>query len=51
MSYMVKEMFLTLQGEGGQAGRPAVFCPFAGCKLWSGRAADRAAAICQLCDT
>ncbi|GAN68934.1 7-carboxy-7-deazaguanine synthase [Acetobacter orleanensis] len=51
MSYMVKEMFLTLQGEGGQAGRPAVFCRFAGCNLWSGREADRAEAICQFCDT
>ena len=51
MSYMVKEMFLTLQGEGGQAGRPAVFCRFAGCNLWSGREADRAEAVCTFCDT
>ena len=42
MSYAVKEIFLTLQGEGGQAGRPAVFCRFAGCNLWSGREQDRA---------
>ena len=42
MAYAVKEIFLTLQGEGGQAGRPAVFCRFAGCNLWSGREADRA---------
>jgi len=47
----VKEIFLTLQGEGGQAGRPAVFCRFAGCNLWSGREADRAAAVCNFCDT
>ena len=51
MSYAVKEIFLTLQGEGGQAGRPAVFCRFAGCNLWSGREPDRAAAICNFCDT
>jgi 7-carboxy-7-deazaguanine synthase len=51
MSYAVKEIFLTLQGEGGQAGRPAVFCRFAGCNLWSGREADRAAAVCSFCDT
>ena len=51
MSYAVKELFLTLQGEGGQAGRAAVFCRFAGCNLWSGREADRAAAICSFCDT
>ncbi|HEY8003042.1 MAG TPA: 7-carboxy-7-deazaguanine synthase [Phenylobacterium sp.] len=51
MSYAVKEIFLTLQGEGGQAGRPAVFCRFAGCNLWSGREADRAAAVCNFCDT
>lgn len=49
--YAVKEMFLTLQGEGGQAGRRAVFCRFAGCNLWSGREADRATAICRFCDT
>ena len=51
MSYSVKEIFHTLQGEGAQAGRPAVFCRFAGCNLWSGREADRAAAICRFCDT
>jgi 7-carboxy-7-deazaguanine synthase len=51
MSYAVKEIFLTLQGEGGQAGRPAVFCRFAGCNLWSGREADRATAVCTFCDT
>jgi 7-carboxy-7-deazaguanine synthase len=51
MTYAVKEIFLTLQGEGAQAGRRAVFCRFAGCNLWSGREADRANAICQFCDT
>lgn len=51
MSYSVKEIFYTLQGEGANAGRPAVFCRFAGCNLWSGREADRARAICQFCDT
>ncbi len=51
MSYSVKEMFYTLQGEGTHAGRPAVFCRFAGCNLWSGREADRAQAVCQFCDT
>jgi 7-carboxy-7-deazaguanine synthase (Cx14CxxC type) len=51
MSYAVKEIFYTLQGEGAQAGRAAVFCRFAGCNLWSGREADRAAAICNFCDT
>ena len=51
MSYAVKELFLTLQGEGGQAGRAAVFCRFAGCNLWSGRESDRAAAACTFCDT
>jgi 7-carboxy-7-deazaguanine synthase len=51
MSYAVKEIFLTLQGEGGQAGRPAVFCRFAGCNLWSGREEDRAKAVCTFCDT
>lgn len=51
MSYAVKEMFLTLQGEGMQAGRRAVFLRFAGCNLWSGREADRATAVCQFCDT
>jgi len=51
MSYAVKEIFLTLQGEGGQAGRPAVFCRFAGCNLWTGREQDRASAVCNFCDT
>lgn len=51
MSYTVKELFYTLQGEGAQTGRPAVFCRFAGCNLWSGREADRADAICRFCDT
>ncbi|GGK05124.1 7-carboxy-7-deazaguanine synthase [Pseudomonas matsuisoli] len=51
MTYSVKEMFYTLQGEGNQAGRPAVFCRFAGCNLWSGREDDRQKAICQFCDT
>lgn len=51
MTYSVKEVFLTLQGEGGQAGRAAIFCRFTGCNLWSGREADRASAICQFCDT
>jgi 7-carboxy-7-deazaguanine synthase (Cx14CxxC type) len=51
LAYAVKEIFLTLQGEGAQAGRPAVFCRFAGCNLWSGREADRANATCQFCDT
>lgn len=51
MSYAVKEIFLTLQGEGVQAGRRAVFVRFAGCNLWSGREADRATAICKFCDT
>lgn len=51
MSYSVKEMFYTLQGEGTHAGRPAVFCRFAGCNLWSGREADRASAVCRFCDT
>jgi len=51
VTYSVKEIFYTLQGEGNQAGRPAVFCRFAGCNLWSGREADRATAICQFCDT
>ncbi|MEL7047657.1 MAG: 7-carboxy-7-deazaguanine synthase [Pseudomonadota bacterium] len=49
--YQVKEIFLTLQGEGANAGRVAVFCRFAGCNLWSGREADRATAVCQFCDT
>jgi 7-carboxy-7-deazaguanine synthase (Cx14CxxC type) len=51
MSYAVKEMFYTLQGEGAQAGRAAVFCRFAGCNLWSGREQDRAGAVCSFCDT
>ena len=51
MTYSVKEIFYTLQGEGNQAGRPAVFCRFAGCNLWSGREQDRASAVCQFCDT
>jgi 7-carboxy-7-deazaguanine synthase (Cx14CxxC type) len=51
MSYAVKEIFYTLQGEGAQTGRAAVFCRFAGCNLWSGREADRLSAICQFCDT
>jgi 7-carboxy-7-deazaguanine synthase (Cx14CxxC type) len=51
MSYAVKEIFYTLQGEGAQAGRAAVFCRFAGCNLWSGRAEDRAMAVCTFCDT
>ena len=50
-SYAVKELFLTLQGEGGQAGRAAVFCRFSGCNLWSGREEDRATAACNFCDT
>ena len=49
--YSVKEIFYTLQGEGANAGRPAVFCRFAGCNLWTGREADRAKAVCQFCDT
>jgi len=51
MTYSVKELFYTLQGEGANAGRPAVFCRFTGCNLWSGREADRAAAQCTFCDT
>jgi 7-carboxy-7-deazaguanine synthase (Cx14CxxC type) len=51
VSYAVKEIFLTLQGEGAQAGRVAVFCRFAGCNLWSGRDEDRAGAACSFCDT
>ena len=51
MTYSVKEIFKTLQGEGAQAGRAAVFCRFAGCNLWSGREEDRATAVCQFCDT
>ncbi|OXT00658.1 7-carboxy-7-deazaguanine synthase [Notoacmeibacter marinus] len=51
MSYAVKEMFYTLQGEGAQAGRASLFCRFAGCNLWSGREQDRHKAVCQFCDT
>ena len=51
MAYQIKEIFYTLQGEGANAGRPAVFCRFAGCNLWSGREADRERAICRFCDT
>jgi 7-carboxy-7-deazaguanine synthase len=51
MTYSVKEIFYTLQGEGAQAGRAAVFCRFAGCNLWSGREQDRAGATCSFCDT
>ena len=51
MSYAVKEIYYTLQGEGAHTGRPAVFCRFAGCNLWSGREADRAEAVCSFCDT
>ena len=51
MSYAVKELFLTLQGEGAQTGRRAVFLRFSGCNLWSGREQDRATAVCSFCDT
>src|SRR5947209_14280670 len=51
MSFTVKELFYTLQGEGANAGRAAVFCRFTGCNLWTGREPDRAEAICQFCDT
>lgn len=51
MSYAVKEIFLTLQGEGAHAGRTAVFCRFSGCNLWTGREQDRADAVCKFCDT
>lgn len=51
MTYAIKEIFYTLQGEGAHAGRPAVFCRFAGCNLWSGREEDRATAVCRFCDT
>jgi 7-carboxy-7-deazaguanine synthase (Cx14CxxC type) len=51
MPYAVKEIFYTLQGEGAQTGRPAVFCRFAGCNLWTGREEDRAEAVCRFCDT
>jgi 7-carboxy-7-deazaguanine synthase len=51
MSYSVKEIYYTIQGEGAQTGRPAVFCRFAGCNLWSGHEEDRADAVCDFCDT
>ncbi len=51
MTYAVKEIFYTLQGEGANTGRPAVFCRFAGCNLWTGREADRSSAVCRFCDT
>ena len=51
MTYSVKEVFYTLQGEGANTGRPAVFCRFSGCNLWSGLERDRPTAICQFCDT
>ena len=51
VTYSIKEMFYTLQGEGAHAGRPAVFCRFSGCNLWTGRESDRASAVCQFCDT
>ena len=51
MSYRVKEIFYSIQGEGFHAGRPAVFCRFSGCNLWSGREEDRASAVCKFCDT
>ena len=51
MSYAVKEIYYTIQGEGAHTGRPAVFLRFAGCNLWSGREEDRASAVCQFCDT
>lgn len=51
MTYSVKEIFYTLQGEGANAGHPAVFCRFAGCNLWSGREEDRESAVCRFCDT
>ncbi len=51
MAYSIKELYLTLQGEGAHSGRPAVFCRFTGCNLWSGREQDRSTAICRFCDT
>lgn len=51
LTYSVKEIFYTLQGEGARAGRPAVFCRFSGCNLWSGREADRVRSVCRFCDT
>jgi len=50
VSYSVKELFYTLQGEGANTGRPAVFCRFSGCNLWTGRDEDRHGAVCQFCD-
>ena len=51
MAYSIKELYLTLQGEGAHSGRPAVFCRFTGCNLWSGREQDRPTAVCRFCDT
>ena len=51
MTYTVREIYYTLQGEGAQTGRPAVFLRFAGCNLWSGREQDRSSAVCKFCDT
>jgi 7-carboxy-7-deazaguanine synthase len=51
LTYSIKEIFYTLQGEGAHAGRPAVFCRFSGCNLWTGREEDRSSAVCQFCDT
>jgi len=51
MTYTVKEIFYTLQGEGYQTGRPSAFCRFSGCNLWTGREEDRADAVCKFCDT
>ena len=51
MAYSVKEIFYTLQGEGANTGKPAVFCRFSGCNLWSGLEKDRDTAVCQFCDT
>ncbi len=51
MTYFVKQIFYTLQGEGAHAGRPAVFCRFSRCNLWTGRESDRARAVCTFCDT
>jgi len=51
VTYSIKEIFYTLQGEGAHAGRPAVFCRFSGCNLWTGRESDRSTAVCQFCDT
>jgi 7-carboxy-7-deazaguanine synthase len=51
LSYLFKEIFYSIQGEGFYSGRPAVFCRFAGCNLWSGKEADREKAVCKFCDT